>query len=201
MRADVFDQIMIDFFARPPTQRHAALVHFHARIVNDYVTALDRISADQAAQSFATEGDPRTLADVVGHISAWERFGILAASDILIGRDHPRSVTDVHGFVDRDGSMHDFTDVHAFNAFHSQKNTRRPWSDIQQEARTTAESLYALFSHPQLLTAARLENTKPHRKRLRTGQVLENTTMGWCLWVIYLDHEAVEHAVELILPA
>ncbi|MEZ4673191.1 MAG: hypothetical protein R2932_02970 [Caldilineaceae bacterium] len=200
MRSDQFYQTLIACFALPPTQRHAALVHLHEQIVNDYVAALNRISAEQAAQALTTTGDCRTLADVVGHIAAWERFGILAASDILIGCDHPRSVTDVHGYVDADGSVHNFADVHAFNAYHSQKNARRPWPDIQQEARATAEGLYALFSHPHLLTAEKLEQTKPHRKRLRSGPMLEHTTMGWCLWVIYLDHEAVEHAVELRLP-
>jgi hypothetical protein len=61
-------------------------------------------------------------------------------------------------------------------------------------------TFYALFATPNLLTAEKLERTKPHRKILRNGEVLDETTMGWCMWVIYLDHEAVEHAAELKLP-
>ena len=35
---------------------------------------------------------------------------------------------------------------------------------------------------------------------MAAGDILDNTTMGWCMWIIYLDHEAVEHATELKLP-
>lgn len=200
MHAERFYQYVIASFAQPPTQRHRALVQLHQHVLRDYLTALARISASEASQPTVIGSDQRTLADVVAHIAAWERFGIIAAGDILLGLDHPRSVTDVRGFIDTDGQTRDFADVHAFNAYQQQQSASLPWSQIQRDAIRTASTLYALFASPDLLTAERLEHTKPHRKRLRNGVLLDDTTMGWCLWVIYLDHEAVEHAVELQLP-
>jgi hypothetical protein len=42
---------------------------------------------------------------VIAHIAEWERFGIMAAGDILTGMDHPRTITDVRGFVENDGKL------------------------------------------------------------------------------------------------
>lgn len=94
----------------------------------------------------------------------------------------------------------DFADVHEFNDYQLQKYAAWSWPQLQKEAIDYASTFYALYEHPNLLTAEKSELTKPHRKFLRNGEILDDTTMGWCMWVIYLDHEAVEHAAELKLP-
>jgi hypothetical protein len=194
MIADAFYGEIVDIFTLSPRERHAAMVQLHARVRHDYVAAVQNITEHRAGQPLSLEADNRTLAEVVAHITAWERFGIMAAADLLIGLDHLRSVTDVHGYMDQDGRVIDFADVHEFNAYQRQRYATYTWPQIQQEAIDHANILYTLFAQPQLLTAERLERTKPHHKRLRNGALLDQTTMGWCLWVIYLDHEAVEHA-------
>jgi hypothetical protein len=60
-----------------------------------------------------------------------------------------------------------------------------------------ASALHTLFTHPSLLNAHKLEQTKPWQKRLRNGHIIQNITMGWSLWLIVIEHIAVEHAVEL----
>ena len=201
MLADVFYGKIIDIFTLAPRERHAAMVQLHTQVRQEYVAAIQNITQYRAAQPLLVESDNRTRAEVVAHIAAWERFAIMAAGDILAGLDHPRSVTNVHGYVDLDRQVIDFADIHAFNAYQRQRYATSNWPQIQQEAIDHANILYSLFSHPQLLTAERLERTKPHRKRLHNGAMLDQTTMGWCLWVIYLDHEAVEHAEALGLPS
>ncbi len=200
MNADLFYESIVRIFELPPQERHQQLITLHSQVKNEYVAAIQRITAAAAERPVAVDGDQRTLAQVVAHITEWERFGILAAGDVLAGVQHPRTVTDVKGFVETDGRRIDFADVHEFNRHQAEKYSTWSWPQLQKQAIDTAEIFYELFAHPQLLTAERLEHTKPHRKRLANGQVIDNTTMGWCLWVIYLDHEAVEHAEELGLP-
>lgn len=200
MNADLFYQQVVDTFRLPPSERYTQMVQLHTQVMNEYVVAVQRITVEAAAQSVSTDGDQRTLAQIVAHIAAWERFGILAAGDMLAGVQHPRSITDVKGYVEEDGRVLDFADVHAFNNYQTQKYQTWSWSPLQTLAIDTATTFYTLFTHPQLLTATRLEQTKPYRKHFRNGQVIQNVRMGWCLWAMYLDHEGVEHAAELQLP-
>lgn len=200
MIADDFYRQIIDIFARSPKERHLGMMKLHEQVVRDYIAAVQKVSEQDSIRPVSIGSDSRTLAEIIAHIAEWERFGIMAAGDILAGLDHPRTVTDVRGFVDTDGRAIDFTDVHEFNAYQRQKNSTWSWLQLQRDAIDYATTLYSLFAYPNLLTAERLERTKPHRKKLRNGEILDNTTMGWCLWVIYLDHEAVEHAKELNLP-
>jgi hypothetical protein len=62
-----------------------------------------------------------------------------------------------------------------------------------------AAVLHALFTQPDLLTYERLDRTQPHTLRLQDGAKLKHSTIGWSLWVLQLQHYAVEHAVELAL--
>jgi hypothetical protein len=64
-------------------------------------------------------------------------------------------------------------------------------------AEDSASTLYTLFTHPQLLSAGRLEQTSPFWKRLQNGMVIQNITMGWNLWLTMIEHIAVEHAALL----
>ena len=183
--------------ARPPLERHALFAGIHADVVGAYLRAVRKITPEQASQISAPGSDKRTLAQVVGHIAAWEQFTILACGDILAGSRHPRTVTAVEGFIDADGKTLIFSGVDAFNAFHAERHAQWGWDPIQSLAVDCATALHALFTHPDLLSAARLERTLPFYKQLKNGTTLRDLTMGWVLWIIALEHEAVEHAAEL----
>jgi len=155
------------------------------------------ITAQQAAEPVA---DGRTVQQVVGHIAEWERFGILAAGDILAGVAHPRMITTVDGFLQADGQPLAVDGIDAFNEYAAAQHTSRPWIETQTLARETALTLAALFTERALLSAGRLEKTLPFRKRLQNGAVIRNVAMGWNLWITMLEHEAVEHAADLHLP-
>jgi hypothetical protein len=144
--------------------------------------------------------DRRTIAQIVGHIAAWEQFALLAAGDLLAGVQHPRMVTDLRGFVDSDGSQPQFATIAEYNAYHAAKHAGWTWDQVRPLAAYAATTLHVLFTYPQLLNAQRLEQTRPWYKRLQSGQVIDNIPMGWHLWITMIEHEAVEHALELGLP-
>lgn len=199
MDAETFSQSLIDTVALPPAERHEQMISLHARVYTAYLAALQGISTKQAGQPVDAGEDRRTLAQVVGHITAWDRFGIQAVGDMLSGVEHPRAVTSVKGFVDTDGKIIDFKDVDEFNAYHAQKQAGWDWVQIQMEAIDAATVLHSLFTLPDLLTFERLDRTSPWRYQLPNGATVEDTGMGWCLWMILLQHYAIDHAAELAI--
>jgi hypothetical protein len=180
-----------------PAGRHAQLAALHAQVLAAYLAAVRAITDQRAAEPVA---DGRTVQQVVGHIAEWERFGILAAGDILAGLPHPRMITSVDGFLQADGRPLAVDGIDAFNAYAAAQHTGRPWAETQALALDTAVTLSALFGEPALLSAGRLEKTLPFRKRLQNGAVIRDIAMGWNLWLTLLEHEAVEHAADLDLP-
>jgi hypothetical protein len=191
-----FDQIA-EIMQQPPVERHKALSKLHTTALYAYLTALRTIGSAQAEQRVHSGTETRTLIQVVGHMAAWDRFGILAAGDILADITHPRVVTSVSGYVEPDGQTLNFATVDEFNAYHAAQHATWLWEPMRTWAAEMATTLHALFTQPNLLSAARLEQTLPHRKRLVDDVYLENSTMGWSLWLIVLEHLAVEHAPEL----
>lgn len=197
MDAETFSKYVSDAMALPPAERHEQMVSLHSQIYTAYLAALQAISSEQAGQPVNIGADQRTLAQVVGHIAAWDRFNIQAVGDILAGVRHPRAVTSVKGFVDTDGKLHNFKNMHEFNAYHAQQQAGRKWVDLQMEAIDAATILYSLFTLPDLITFRRLDQTNPWRCQLPNGATIENIGMGWCLWIVLLGHYAIDHAAEL----
>jgi hypothetical protein len=197
MDAEQFSQAILEIVALPPHERHAQMANLHSQFFTAYLAALRAISTKQAGEPIATEGDERTLAQIVGHILAWDRFSIQAAGDILAGVEQPRTVLNVQGFVDTDGQIRNFQSVDEFNAYFAERHAALDWVTIQMAAIDAAIALHALFTQDDLLTFERLEQTKPWRKELPNGDKIEDLPMGWVLWLMVLEHYAVDHADEL----
>jgi hypothetical protein len=200
MKPDIFYQKAIDSVALPPPDRHAQLSHLHTEIVTEYVAALRRIDSRRAAEISGEDSDQRTIAQVVTHIMEWDRFSILSAGDILAGVTHPRIMSSIEGYIDTEGKTHNFGTINEFNAYQNQQADRYSWDQLQAFAIDTAETLHTLFTDPRLLNAERLEKTKQWRKRLHNGTIIEPIAMGWSLWIIILQHQAIEHVIALDLP-
>ena len=196
MNATDFDDYILDAVARPPTERHERLAALHQSVHRSYRNSLDRITAEEAARPLPSGADPRPVAQVIGHIAAWERFALLAAGDILAGIRRPRMMSGFDSYQETDGSVHSFTTIDAFNAYHLEKFSSWSWDRMRAFAGDMAASVFTMFTHPQLLHAGRLENTDPARARLSNGEII-TFTMGWGLWLIMLEHPAVEHGAIL----
>jgi hypothetical protein len=106
-------------------------------------------------------------------------------------------ITDLSGYCETcetDGTFPSFNTIDDFNDYQSQKYETWSWDDLWRFADEMAATLYSLFTHPQLLSASRLEGTAPFGKRLHNGDAIEDITMGWNLWLTMIEHLAVEHA-------
>lgn len=179
-----------------PDDRHAGLRALHAETLDEY-TRWVRAIRPQAAAEPASDG--RSISLVVGHIAAWDRFLIQAAGEILSGVEWP-GFMDLRGFLGEDGQRRDFESIDAFNAFHARHQCALDWAVIQSVALDRAQAAAALFSAPGLLTAERLERTRPTEWGLPGGKRLR-APVGWLIWMIVLEHESVEHARDLTRAA
>ena len=190
---------MAEIMALEPQERHRRMSALHEKLYQDYTAAIRALTPEEAMRPVNLGAETRNLAQVVGHITEWERFIIMACGDVLAGVEHPRMVTDLGGYVEPDGQRVQFDSIDAFNAYQAEKHSGWSWEQIQALAMDTAAVLHALFTQPNLLTAERLERTRPITRRLPRDVKL-SITMGWSLWMTTLDHIAVEHAQELGLP-
>jgi hypothetical protein len=148
-----------------------------------------------AKDAARVSSDGRTLGQVVGHIAEWDRFTILAVGEIISGVRWPQIMT-LSGYVEPDGQVREFTSVDTFNDYQATKHAMRYWEQIRDLAIQTAATLQALFAHPSLISWECLEQTKPYCWRLPNEKSV-TVSCGWYLWMVTLEHEAVEHAVDL----
>ncbi len=194
MKADIFYQRLHEAADKPPENRRKILVNLHAEVVNDYLGAVRAITPHMAARK---SRDGRTLSQVVGHIAEWEHYTIEAAGELLAGVSWPRFM-DMQGYVDKEGKQHRFSGVDDFNAYAAKKQASMAWETVREDAVYTATTLYTLFIHPNLLTPRLLESSRTWEWRMANGETL-TISCAWAIWMIALEHAAVEHAADLFL--
>ena len=192
MKAEVFYQKIVAIAAQSPAERCLSLVGLHTDVITPYLNAVRTMTAQTAAR---VSTDSRTLGQVVGHIAEWERFTILAVGEIITGLRWPQ-IMNLSGYVEPDGQVREFTSVDAFNDYQANKHAEWSWMQIQELAIQTAAALQVLFAHPSLVSWERLEQTQAHCWRL-PNEMSVTVSCGWYLWMVTLEHEAVEHAVDL----
>jgi hypothetical protein len=192
MKAEVFYPKIVAIAAEPPAERLFSLVDLHTDVITPYLNAVRAMTAQDAAR---VSSDGRTLAQVVGHIAEWERYTILAVGEIITGVRWPQ-IMNMSGYVGQDGQVREFTSVDAFNDYQAARHAAWSWEQIQNLAIQTAVTLQVLFAHPSLVSWERLEQAKAYHWRL-PNEMSVTASCGWFLWMITLEHEAVEHAVDL----
>jgi hypothetical protein len=176
----------------PTFQRRERLAAFHQRIVGEYLRALDRVDSVQSAR---TGVDGRTIAQVVGHIAEWERWAILAVSELLAGADWPR-LMDLRAYPADDSFARDFDGQDQFNAYQANLQAIWPWERVRAVAVAQATSLFGLLACPGVLPLHRIEHSRRYSWHLDDGRQWD-LPCGWYLWLVSLEHEAVDHAMDL----
>src|SRR6266545_1560506 len=111
MNATVFYDYVTAAMAQSPEARHGQLARLHTEALRRYHTVLERLAADDVHQPLPNHPDQRTIAQIIGHIAAWDRFAVLAAGDILAGIHHPRMITDLTGYREADGTFPTFANI------------------------------------------------------------------------------------------
>ena len=192
MKTEVFYKKIVAIAAQSPSERCLSLVGLHTNIVTSYLDVIRAMTAQDAAR---VSSDGRRLGQVVGHIAEWERFTILAVGEIITGVCWPQ-IMNLSGYVEPDGQVRGFDTVDAFNNYQATKHAAWSWEQIQDLAIQTAAMLQILFAHPSLVSWERLEQTKVYRWQL-PNEISVTVSCGWYLWMVTLEHEAVEHAVDL----
>jgi hypothetical protein len=177
-----------------PEPRYDCLSALHAQVLEEYLNRLCALDAHAAAQRGS---DGRTIAQVVGHMAAWDRFTILAAGEMVAGIQWP-GIMRMSGYKEPDGSYLEFESVDDFNAYQAIQHAAMPWREIRQQAAENAQALFALFTDRRLLPPQRLDVTAPHFWRLPDGTRLALPT-GWYLWMVTLEHTAIEHVGDLCM--
>jgi hypothetical protein len=191
MKAEQFYQRIVKIAARSPYDRYALLAEFHTELVSRYLSAVRSMTARDALQLGA---DGRTIGQVVGHIAEWERFTILATGEMIAGIQWPQ-IMDLTGYKEPDGQVYNFAGEDEFNAHQAAKHAKYPWEEIRDLALHTATALHTLFTQPALLSPDTLEQTRKYTWYLPNGLKL-TIPVGWYLWMISIEHEAVDHAVD-----
>lgn len=192
MQAEVFYARFGHLLDKPPAERHTGLLGLHADTLAEYTAWVRAITSDAAD---SPSGDGRSIALVVGHIAAWDRYLIQACGEMLGGAGWP-SFMDLQGYLDEDGRRRDFVSIDAFNAHQAGLQRTLAWRELQSPALQRAASAAALFAAPGLLNAALLEQTRPVAWGLHGGRRV-HAPVGWQIWMIIMEHESVEHAADL----
>lgn len=192
MKADDYYTRIFEAVQKRPEERHRDFSQLHDQILTEYINAIHSLSAEQACQN---SSDGRTLAQVVAHIAEWDRYLVLAAGEMLAGVKWPQMMR-FTGYVDSEGETHSFNSIDAFNEYQHQKYAAVPWDSIQETAIDMAVTFHALLTNPALLNTSLLEKGRTYDWKMPNGQVFP-VPIGWFLWNINLEHEGVDHALDL----
>lgn len=194
MKAEIFYPGIQKALQGEPGNRHLCFSTLHAEVLVEYTAAVRGISAERAAQP---SSDGRTIKQVAGHIMEWDRYMIQAMGEMLSGNPEPQ-MWSLKGFHKLDNTTLDFSSIDNFNAVQAENQRDLPWPTIQNQAVDCARVLYTLFSTPGLLDAARLDTARPTSIHIPGAEKL-NSTLGWQLWMVVIEHEGVEHAADLFV--
>jgi hypothetical protein len=192
MKPEFFYDKMGMAAAQAPADRWHSLAGLHRKIAGSYLKDVRAITPQEASR---TGSDGRTIGQVVGHMAEWDRYTILAFGEIMAGVRWPQ-IMGLGGYLEPEGQVLKFASVDEFNDYQASKQAASPWECIQSLAIQTATTLELLLTRPSFVFWEALEQTRTYSWRLSNKG---NITLpcGWYLWMVTLEHEAVEHSADL----
>ncbi len=194
MKAEMFYAKILATSNQPAERRVKGMNHLHLECMESYLSALNKIDDRRAAEKGS---DGRTISQIVGHIAEWDRYTALAIGEITAGILEPQ-IMHLNGFLEPDGRIISFKNVHEFNSYQAEKYKDTQWDDVRDLAIRMAKALQGIFSQPAILPYSLLEKTSPFRWKLAGGSLI-SLPVAWYLWIVTLEHEVVEHAVDLLI--
>lgn len=193
---DVWYRNLIDIASNPNvTERYQSLVQLHQATLGFYLPAIQAITSEVAA---SPSSDGRPISIVVAHIMAWEEWQTQIFGD-QNREERLQKQMKLQGYYDTDsGTAVDFKSVDDFNCYSAKRYAEKPWNKIRQKAVETALQLQYFFPpNPKPDWINFLEKTPEHNWKITPGTVL-SVPSGWYLWMVSLEHEAVEHRKDFI---
>lgn len=150
-----------------------------------FMREVQGISGEQASTPWTVDG--RTMKEIAGHISAWERWTIGAMAEIATGTIEP-SVMTLSGYPE---GVSRYDSIDAFNAARMSEARERPWQEILEDSAQTFERLIAAIER---VSAAALARTAPFYWPDLGGTV----PCGVYLLMVSAHHYQEEHLPELL---
>ena len=192
MKPESFYAKVLAISNQPAERRVKGMNHLHLECMDAYLNAIRNIDSAKAAK---VGSDGRTIGQIVAHIAEWDRYTTLAIGEITAGVLEPQ-IMHMKGYMEPDGKILSFKNTDEFNAYQAKKYENVAWEDIQELAIRMAYALQGIFSQPAILPYDLLEKTSPYRWKLAGGSLI-SLPVAWYLWIVTLEHLAVEHAVDL----
>lgn len=146
------------------------------------------VSGEQASTPWTADG--RSLKEIVGHITAWERWIAVALEEIIAGVAEP-SVMSLSGYPE---GISRYASVDVFNAARMGEARERPWSDILADSGAVFDRL---IDTAERVSAENLSLTSDFFWPDIGGTV----PCGIYLLMEAAHHYQVEHVPEISAPA
>lgn len=93
------------------------------------------LTGEQASTPWTADG--RTLKEIIGHITGWERWTVAALNEIAAGSAEP-AIMSLAGYPI---GIARYASIDAFNGARMAESRERPWADILDESAAVFESL------------------------------------------------------------
>jgi len=195
MKAEAFYQRFADLMNQSPVESYRLMSAFHDEIAAAYLAVLRAITPQQAVHVLA-EG--RTAMQVVRHILEWDRYMLIGFGEIMAGVTWP-GMWARKRYVHPDGTDDGYETLDGFNALVKGRYPDTDWSLVQAEAIRVTTMLHRLLTQSGLITPELLDGTRAFNNfKTPTGLTINRPLpCGWYLWMVVLEHPAVEHMEDL----
>ena len=185
---------LVDIAGLPPRPRYDRLVKLHTLTIIDYISHLTSLTEESALE---IGSDGRTRAIVVAHIMGWEEYQIQVFGD-PDKQKRKKEQLQLKRFYDEDNNEYlDFANVDEFNQYQARRYANWKWDDIRKKAIMTARKLQSFFPEDPTEEWLSFLDQKPKRFWKLTEEYTLDIPAGWYLWMVSLEHEAVEHRADL----
>lgn len=191
---DVWYQNLAHIAAKTPEHRYRALVKLHKETIDNYMNQLQKITTDQAE---GISSDGRKIKIVVAHIAGWEEWQLQVFHDPNRTQRIKQQMS-LQDYEDPKLGMLSFNSVDSFNARQEELYKDWSWDAIREKAIKTAMGLQDTFPEEPSEEWLFFLNNTPQKKWNLTNNIELTITGGWYLWMVSLEHEAVEHRKDLV---
>jgi ubiquinone/menaquinone biosynthesis C-methylase UbiE len=171
--------------ALPPEQQKHRLMEILRSCRFAFLREVQDVSGEQASTPLTQDG--RSLKEIVGHITAWERWHLAGLEEIAEGVGEP-GVMSLSGYPE---GISRYASLDAFNAARMAEAREKPWSQVLEESAATFDELTAAVER---VPVPDLADTAPFFWPELGGTV----PCGLYLLMVSAHHYQVEHLKDVV---
>jgi SAM-dependent methyltransferase len=153
-----------------------------------FMREIQDLSGEQAAMPWTDDG--RSLKEVLGHITGWERWTVAALDEIAAGQNEP-AIMSLGGYP---VGISRYASIDVFNAVRMTEARERPWAELLDESAAVFEALVAAADQ---VPAQRLNETG----HFYWPEIGGTVPCGLYLLMVPAHHYQEEHLPEIATRA